>query len=58
MLKKYKKILQFLFDKYANTSKINKKIDNFEQFSKQNELLSLSEFYKMLKDHDFTDYIT
>ena len=56
-IKKYHKLLRFLFDKYSNTGYVNNNIKNFEDITKRKSVMHLAEFYKMLKDHGISSRI-
>lgn len=57
LLKKYHKLLRYLFDKYSNTGYASNNIKNFEDMTKRKSVIHLAEFYKMLKDHGITSRI-
>eukprot|EP00831_Metopus_contortus_P084485 TRINITY_DN9603_c0_g2_i1.p1 TRINITY_DN9603_c0_g2~~TRINITY_DN9603_c0_g2_i1.p1 ORF type:complete len:219 (-),score=34.91 TRINITY_DN9603_c0_g2_i1:98-754(-) len=50
-MKKYKKVMRFLFSKYANCC-YSQKVQNFEAFKQKSEVITLAEIIKMLNDHN------
>ena len=50
-VKKYSKLLKFLFKKYANSGYSIKDVSNFEKLSKKAATINVPELGKLLKDH-------
>ncbi len=49
-MKKYHKILKYLFVKYANTGHSNKKVNNFDQYGDKSDTISIPEIWNFIKD--------
>ena len=52
-MKKYSKLFKFLFSKYANSCAVNRKI-SFDALKNKHEQMSLTEFRKMLNEHQIS----
>lgn len=54
-IKKYNKLLKFLFKKYANSGHSLIDVSNFDNMSKKAATINRAELLKMLKDHNVSD---
>ena len=52
ILAKYNKTFKFLFNKYAMSRTMHKKVKNFDYYS--DKTINIAEINKMLRDHDVT----
>ena len=50
-IKKYSKLMKFLFSKYANSGYSLKDVSNFDNISKKAATINVAELGKLLKDH-------
>ena len=57
VVKKYSKLLKYLFTKYANSGYSVKAFSNFEELNKKLQTISVAEIMKMLRDHYVTNRI-